>query len=328
MSSQDEGMESYDEDDTMIQNEGELYEETDDSSSYSNALKLRPQRNKTKQNQTFKTTSTKNNRKTSKNNIYHSNNELKYSNKTLTPKKSINSSNKHKTKSHSTTGKPTKSIHRIRNFDVIKQKQAYVKPQSIATQMRKLNKNASVKSQNENENKKYAPVCECDTNTCLGNFFFICFCTLCAVISIIILVTGVTWYEKGNKYENESTKQLCYLIGYEYQDCNCGNGDSDEGACFGYLYKYTATATDKCGDIILMNDYSIIDGNCKGNDVPKDLNKEYECYVLDCNDAKFTFAHHSDYIERGVIYIVLGCVFLLCPICVIIIYVFEYWPNQ
>eukprot|EP01084_Bolivina_argentea_P224257 379258_1 len=231
MSSQDEGMESYDEDDTMIQNEGELHEETDDSSSYNNALKLRPQRTKTKHNHKFKTKSTKNNPKTSKNNIYHSRNELQYSDKTLTPKRSTNPTDKHKTKSHSTTKKPTKSIHRMHNFDVIRQKQPYVKQQSIATQMRKLNKNVSVNSQNENQHKKSVCSCECDANICLRIFFCSCFCTACVVISIAILVTGVTWYQKGNKYENESTKQLCYLTGYEYQICNCGDGDSDEGVC-------------------------------------------------------------------------------------------------
>ncbi len=49
MSSQAEGMQSYDGDDTLIQYEGE----TDDSSSHSNALKLRPQRSRTKLNHKF-----------------------------------------------------------------------------------------------------------------------------------------------------------------------------------------------------------------------------------------------------------------------------------
>lgn len=162
----------------------------------------------------------------------------------------------------------------------------------------------------------------CDWEKCICSTFdsISCYSIFIILIMIIVYVTiglsiwyGCTVIITGTDYLANSSEEQCLLLSYyetecDYE-CNCRtrydvNGDSEYhcDTCTGIDYQYTATSTDKCGDIILYNDDVGDDNECP--ETLKEINKEYKCWVHECDKREFLLNHPETVITNGIISIV------------------------
>ena len=135
-----------------------------------------------------------------------------------------------------------------------------------------------------------------------------------------VIYYGNSQLEQGNQYAAESTTEQCVLQSYSssqcsYQ-CNCKtkNGKRSCDTCYGLKYSYTATVEAKCGSLVLTSsDFSL--ESCPQD--LKEMNIEYTCYVLGCDDAEFSFDSPDLVTAGGTVIIVIGSLFMACPCCFI-----------
>eukprot|EP01084_Bolivina_argentea_P131438 232005_1 len=176
---------------------------------------------------------------------------------------------------------------------------------------------------NEPNNKKLTK----ESIKCKIKYIVILICVISLLAGWCIAIwSGHRLVEEGNEYKTESTEEQCFITNIEeYAQCECAchcdtynrtDGsvttcvrDSDPSdttgttadTCYSKLYTYTATVQSKCGSTPLTSHY--IDGTCC--DKPKILNKEYDCFVLDCIDKEFTFTKDDLFDSYGKFYVVL-----------------------
>eukprot|EP00483_Globobulimina_turgida_P002843 UN02848 len=115
---------------------------------------------------------------------------------------------------------------------------------------------------------------------------------------IYMVVEGVNISNSSDKYADSSTKENCYLFEYE-RSTYCKNSQA--------VYSYHAHAFDKCANVTLYSEYD----ECA--EEPLDLEQEKSCFVLDCDEQRFTFKEPEDVSSDGATYIAIGVIFLLLP---------------
>lgn len=127
---------------------------------------------------------------------------------------------------------------------------------------------------------------------------------------------GVLTINRGK----ELTEETC-LLTYSQEsectyECNCsttkdssGNEHQECDTCFGTTYDYEAQAMAKCE----IQTLELMGGSeCPMDDIGE-VGTEFTCYVLDCEDAKFTLKHPSHYFMWGTIMLVVGSIFsIIC----------------
>ena len=152
----------------------------------------------------------------------------------------------------------------------------------------------------------------------------------CYLIVFVVIGFGIYHIVDGADYVNNATEEMCLLLDFESANCEFrGDPDDDECCCAalgddsfcdcydGTMYRYTATAEGKCGDTELFSDYSITE-TCPGT--LREMNQEYVCYVLDCEEQEFALSHPASTIGHGVLLIFIGLAIGCCPcICILVI---------
>ena len=98
-------------------------------------------------------------------------------------------------------------------------------------------------------------------------------------------------------------------------DCHSDNDNHDHcKTCYGIQYSYTATAKSKCGNnTLLQEDEEDTQGDCYF--IEKQIGQHYPCYVLECEERKFSFYSPTYTIGTGVLLTVIGGCLAICPLC-------------
>eukprot|EP01084_Bolivina_argentea_P069600 126610_1 len=120
------------------------------------------------------------------------------------------------------------------------------------------------------------------------------------VASMIYLIwSGDDTMKSAGDYAKYSTEEDCYLIDYESENCKYGT----------FLFTYTAYAFDKCGNETLTSEHS---SKCVNE--PYGLHEFKTCYVLHCEEERFTFTKPKDVESKGMVLLILGIVFGICAL--------------
>eukprot|EP01083_Nonionella_stella_P012382 35144_1 len=159
-----------------------------------------------------------------------------------------------------------------------------------------------------------------------------CICCLLVFIggfiggSIYGFYDGITKMQQHEAYAFSATPEQCVLLSSEPADrcpykCDCTRG-GECSTCYAAGYLYTATAVDKCDDVIL---------NIKADECTTDLfdlDEDRHCFVLDCTHAEFTFTDHEKGWNDALVTIIVCSILILLPCCGITFGCVDYHKHK
>ena len=149
-----------------------------------------------------------------------------------------------------------------------------------------------------------------------GSIFFVAFFLCWYGIASVMVYFGIDIIIEGTEYSKNSSKEECLLIDYYESecsyDCHCDSDGESCSTCYGIEYDYIAISETKCGNQTL--DSHEYDSKCPG--ALKTIGREYECYVLPCEESEFTFNDPEGTIGWGIALCVFAGIFLFVPCCI------------
>ena len=149
------------------------------------------------------------------------------------------------------------------------------------------------------------------------SLFFVVFFICWYGITGVMVYFGVNMVIEGSEYSQNATNEQCLLIEFEAQECsyscNCDSDGENCSTCYGTEYEYIATVESKCDDQPLYS--HDLDTNCPG--ALKNMGQEYNCYVLDCEEAEFSFASPGSRIGWGIALLAFSSIFVYAPCCML-----------
>ena len=160
---------------------------------------------------------------------------------------------------------------------------------------------------------------ECAIGACIGMTILICF-----ALSIFIITFASIDVDQATEWKKEMTKESCYIIDRTQEECtyDCNCSTDDEGhescsTCYGLEYEYDALVFDKCGNQTIS---TLVESNCNSAGPAYNIEREYTCYVLDCDDPGFIFEHPDEHLAGSIVMVVVGCICVFCP-CIGLVWV-------
>ena len=150
-----------------------------------------------------------------------------------------------------------------------------------------------------------------------GSIFMVVFFLCWYGITSVVVYFGIDMILEGQEYIQNASKEQCLLIDYKAEecsyDCHCDTDGDDCSTCYGTEYEYIAIAESKCGNQTL--DSHAYDTRCPGT--LKKIGQEYECYVLPCEGAEFSFIAPVTRIGWGIALCIFAAIFLFAPCCIV-----------
>lgn len=122
------------------------------------------------------------------------------------------------------------------------------------------------------------------------------------------IILGYNEYEEQNKFENEATSEECFIFDYDTHICSCGL------QCSFWSHEYYAIS-DKCENKTLTTgEYGGMPCDYQHYE-PLEINKTYNCFVLQCKNAQFSFQRSFSTNYQPTEMIIGGIVLLTCFGC-------------
>ena len=144
--------------------------------------------------------------------------------------------------------------------------------------------------------------------------FFVVFFLCWYGITGVMVYFGSVMISEGAEYQRNSTEEQCLLVEYVAEectyDCNCDSDGDHCSTCNGIQYDYVAVV-DKCDDEPIYSHE--LDKVCPG--ALKNIGSEYTCYVLDCDEAEFSFTKPGARMGWGIALVVFASIFVFAPCC-------------
>eukprot|EP01084_Bolivina_argentea_P264186 447421_1 len=140
-------------------------------------------------------------------------------------------------------------------------------------------------------------------------FVVLSFVLICSLIGGIVY--GLVLLKKASNYNQNATKEMCFILDRISTSCSCGN------QCIGKsTYEYEAISSDKCGNSTLKSDPAF--ESCQHESEAKKANTNEICYIIDCDEELFTFDAPDERDDNGLtVVIICSCLlaFMIGILC-------------